>query len=131
MAEDNLPDVLLVREAIRLEELPVNVHVASDGEAAIQFIATAESDPGAPCPDLVLLDINLQKADAFQVLQRLHASAKCRGAPVLVFTSSDSPSDRSQTDELGAGYFQKPASYDEFMKLGGVLRKMLRDLGWS
>src|SRR5579871_6486368 len=32
VAEDNLPDVLLVREVIRTENLPLKVHVASDGE---------------------------------------------------------------------------------------------------
>jgi DNA-binding response OmpR family regulator len=120
-----------VREAIRLEGLPVDVHVASDGEAAIRFIAAADNDPAAPCPDLLLLDINLPKSDGFEVLRRLHASAKCREAPVLMITSSDSPTDRGQAAGLGAGYFQKPESYDEFMKLGSVLRKMLRDLGWN
>jgi DNA-binding response OmpR family regulator len=107
----------------------VDVHVVSDGEVAIEFIATAEADPNSPCPDLLLLDINLPKRDGFEVLRRLHASAKCRDAPVLVITSSDSPSDRNEAADLGAGYFRKPESYDEFMKLGGVLRKMLRDLG--
>jgi DNA-binding response OmpR family regulator len=109
----------------------VDVHLASDGEAAIDFITAAENDPGAPCPDLLLLDINLPKSDGFQVLRRLHASAKCRGAFVLVITSSDSPSDQKEAADLGAGYFRKPESYDEFMKLGSVLRKMLRDLGWN
>src|SRR5689334_8202073 len=37
LAEDNLPDALLVREAIRMENLPVQVHIASDGERVIEF----------------------------------------------------------------------------------------------
>jgi hypothetical protein len=28
---------------------------------------------------------------------------------------------------LGAGYFRKPPSYDEFLKLGAVLRRLLDD----
>ena len=54
LAEDNLPDALLVREAIRMENLPLDVHVAPDGERAIDFIAAAENDPDAPCPHLLL-----------------------------------------------------------------------------
>jgi len=37
VAEDNLPDVLLVREVIRADKLPLEVYVASDGQQAIDF----------------------------------------------------------------------------------------------
>src|SRR3954453_22783900 len=61
LAEDNLPDALLVREAIRMENLPLEIYIAADGERAIEFIAAAETDPNAPCPDVLLLDLNLPK----------------------------------------------------------------------
>ncbi len=129
MAEDNYPDVLIVREAIRLENLPLDIHVASDGEQAIQFIARADADPQAPRPHLLLLDLNLPRRDGFEVLQRLRASERCRDIPVLVMTSSNSPKDLNQAAALGAGYFRKPPSYDEFMQLGAVLKQLLRDSG--
>ena len=112
-----------------MEDLPLDVFVAADGEKAIEFIARAERDPDAPAPHLLLLDINLPKLDGFEVLKRLRASGKYEGIPVLVISSSDSPSDRSQAAELGARYFRKPPSYDEFLKLGGVLKQMLKDAG--
>jgi len=129
VAEDNYPDVLIVREAIRLENLPLDIHVASDGEQAIQFIARADADPQAPRPHLLLLDLNLPRRDGFEVLQRLRASERCRDIPVLVMTSSNSPKDLNQAAALGAGYFRKPPSYDEFMQLGAVLKQLLRDSG--
>jgi DNA-binding response OmpR family regulator len=129
LAEDNLPDALLVREAIRMENLPVEVHVAPDGECAVDFIEAAEKDPTAPCPHLVLLDLNLPKVDGLDVLRRIRASQKCKGVPVLVVTSSDSPSDRRGAAQLGAGYFQKPVSYDEFVKVGSVLRALMVEEG--
>jgi hypothetical protein len=46
---------------------------------------------------------------------------------VLIITSSDSPGDRSQAASLGGGYFRKPPSYDEFLNLGPVLRRLLDD----
>ncbi len=127
VAEDNLPDALIVREVVRAEGLPLDVHVVSDGSQAIAFIEQAERDPDAPCPHFILLDLNLPKVDGFDVLRRLRASERCKGVPVIVITSSDSPADRSQAASLGAGYFRKPPSYEEYLKLGAVLRQLLKD----
>jgi CheY-like chemotaxis protein len=129
LAEDNLPDALLVREVIRLEGLPLDVHIAPDGQCAIEFIADAEKDANAPHPDLVLLDLNLPKKDGFEVLRRLRASARYNSIPVLIVTSSDAPSDLRQAAELGASYFRKPTSFEEFLKLGPVLTRLLKDSG--
>jgi DNA-binding response OmpR family regulator len=129
LAEDNLPDALLVREAIKAEKLPVDVHMAPDGERAVDFIARAEQDPDAPCPDILLLDLNLPKIDGFEVLRRIRASEKCKNIPVLIVTSSDSPADRSEAARLGAGYFRKPPNYEQFMKVGSVLRRFLEENG--
>lgn len=126
LVEDNLPDALLVREVIRMEDLAVDIHDASDGQEAIDFIARAERSEDALAPNILLLDLNLPKVDGFEVLRRLRASEKFKGIPVLVLSSSDSPGDRKRAAELGAGYFRKPPSYDEFLKLGGVLKQMLR-----
>jgi DNA-binding response OmpR family regulator len=129
LAEDNLPDALLVREAIRMENLPLEVHIAPDGERVIEFIAAAERDPNAPCPDILLLDLNLPKIEGLEVLRRIRASGKCRNLPVLIVTSSDSPADRKMASQLGAGYFRKPVTYDEFVKIGNVLKEFLQTSG--
>jgi two-component system, chemotaxis family, response regulator Rcp1 len=129
LVEDNPPDALLVREAIRMEGLPLNVHLVADGERAMDFIAKAESDPAAPWPDIMLLDLNLPKVEGFEVLRWLRASGKRKHIPVMVITSSDSPKDRTESAALGAGYFRKPANYDEFLKIGPVLRTFLSDKG--
>jgi CheY-like chemotaxis protein len=125
LAEDNLPDALIVREAIKKERLPVEVHVASDGEQALKFIQAAESDPDAPCPHVLLLDLNLPKVDGFEILRAVRASDKFKDIPVLVVTSSDSPGDRSEAAKLGAGYFRKPITYVDYLKIGGIVRLLL------
>jgi two-component system, chemotaxis family, response regulator Rcp1 len=115
----------LVREAIRHENLPIDLHVVSDGQQAIDFIERAENDEDAPCPQCMLLDLNLPKVEGFEILRRVRASEKCGAIPVVVITSSDSPADRSQAAALGAGYFRKPPSYEEFLKLGRVLKQLV------
>ncbi len=114
-----------MREAIRTEKLPLDVHLVADGQQAMDFIERAERDADAPCPHLLLVDINLPRADGFEVLRRLRASAKCGEIPVVVVSSSDAPADRSLAAELGAGYFRKPPSYEEYLKLGAVLKQLL------
>jgi len=125
LAEDNLPDALLIKEAIRRESLPLDLHVVSDGEQAIAFIARAESDPTAPIPQALVLDLNLPKVDGFGVLRELRGNVRFGNLPVLVVTSSDSPNDRREAAELGAEYFRKPVSYQEFMKIGEHLKRFL------
>jgi DNA-binding response OmpR family regulator len=129
LAEDNLPDALLVREAIRMENLPLDVHIAPDGERALEFLAKAEQDPNAPSPDILLLDLNLPRVDGFEVLRRVRASEKYRNLPVVLITSSDSPADRSEGAKLGAGYFRKPPNYEEFLKIGSTLKRLLQERG--
>lgn len=119
----------MVREAIRNEDLPFEVHTVPDGQQAIEFIAQAESGADAPCPHFLLLDLNLPKRDGFEVLRRLRASERCRAIPVLIMTSSASPKDLNQAAELGAAYFRKPPSYDEFLKLGAVMKRLMQENG--
>jgi CheY-like chemotaxis protein len=125
LAEDNLPDALLVREAIQIQNLPFEVFAASDGQAAIDFIVAAEENPEAPCPEFLVLDLNLPRRDGFEVLRSLRESKKCKNIPVLVITSSDSAAHQRMAAELGAGYFRKPPSYEGFLRVGEVLKGML------
>jgi CheY-like chemotaxis protein len=129
LVEDNAADAMLVKEAIQVHEVIVHLHVVVDGEEAIAFIERAERDPRAPCPDMVLLDLNLPKRSGSDVLQRIRRSERCKHVPIVILTSSDSPRDRSEASRLGATrYFRKPTDYDEYMKVGKVLNEVLGEL---
>lgn len=128
LVEDNRADALLVREAIALHELPIDLYIVEDGEQAFQFIERADGDPEAPAPDIILLDLNLPKRHGKEVLQWVRASRRCRNTPVLIITSSDLSRERDELARLGANrYFRKPFSYDQFMKVGEVLKEILQD----
>lgn len=126
MVEDNRADILLVEEALRLYDVNVQMHVVEDGEEACAFIERADRDPNSPCPSVLLLDLNLPKKTGIEVLRRVRASERCNRIPVVIFTSSNSPQDRNETSRLGASrYFQKPTRYDQFLKIGQVLKDVL------
>lgn len=122
-----MPDVIIVREAIKKEKLPVEVHIAADGEKALEFFRRAESDAAAPAPSALLLDLNLPKVEGFEVLRAIRASRQFKEIPVLVMTSSDSPADRNEAARLGAVYFRKPVTYAEFLKIGSSIRALLQE----
>ena len=126
LIEDNPGDVLLVEESLREYRIDCDLTVVADGEEAVRLFQTIDSDPKSPSPSLVLLDLNLPKRSGHEILERIRRSTRCPTMPVIIVTSSQAESDLVQMRRLGiAAYFHKPASFDEFMKLGALIRDML------
>lgn len=121
IVEDNSADVFLIRASIRRANIEADLHVLHDGELALEFI-----DREAPCPDLVILDINLPRKSGGEVLEYLRTKGRYSEARVLIVSTSNAAEDREAMSRLGAdGYFHKPSEYVEFMRLGEVVRDML------
>jgi DNA-binding response OmpR family regulator len=126
LVEDAAPDVFLVRQALQEHGLQFQLQVIEDGEKAVELVEDLDHDETLPCPDLLLLDLNLPMKSGDQVLERVRSSRRCGRVPVVIVTSSDSPKDRSRAALLGAThYFQKPSKLDEFMKLGALVRNVI------
>lgn len=116
----------LIREALRLADVDADIEIALDGEIAIETLRKAD-DATVPCPDLVILDINLPKRKGSDVLRHMRTASRCTSARVLVVTSSDSARDREEMSSLGTNaYFRKPSSYAGYMKLGQLARDLLK-----
>jgi two-component system, chemotaxis family, response regulator Rcp1 len=123
--EDNEADVFLIEEAILATKLPVNLFVVTDGDQAVKFVDRVEAE-GTPCPNLVILDINLPKKQGGEVLRHMRRSSKCAGAIVIVVSTSESARDRNEMAGLGANsYFSKPSGYADFMKLSDLIKSFL------
>jgi two-component system, chemotaxis family, response regulator Rcp1 len=126
VVEDSKADLFLIRQAISFAQVNAAVTVVYDGHQAVEFIDKAGAGQQMPCPDLVLLDLNLPKKNGIEVLRYMRNSSACKNALVLVMTSSDSAGDREAVKALGFdGYFRKPSVYAEFMKLGPMIRELL------
>lgn len=125
MVEDSEADEFLMREALKLEGLNCEFQVSNDGEKAMSAIEAIDGGSRSQ-PDVVLLDLNLPRKGGARVLERIRRSRNCAHIPVVIVTSSDSPTDKAQVSFLGATrYFQKPLDLTEFMKLGPLVRDML------
>ena len=120
IAEDNPADVYLLKIAFcEAGYQGADLIVASDGEAALDFVGHKGSFSETHKPHLIVLDLNLPKSDGNDVLRAIRDSGEYADVPVVVLTSSDSPRDRQSAEELGADcYFTKPSDLEAFFGLG-------------
>lgn len=126
VVEDNEADVFLLKEAISLHKLAVEMQVVENGALAIAYIENTDKDSAAPCPCLCLLDMNLPLKSGADVLRSLRVSSRMAKVPAIVMTSSRSRLERDEIMRLGASaFFHKPISYSEFMDIGKLLRSFL------
>jgi chemotaxis family two-component system response regulator Rcp1 len=116
LVEDNPSDVVLIREALKDGRILVKLHVAMDGEEALQFLHCEGKYADAPRPDLILLDLNLPKKNGREVLADVKADPELRRVPVIVMTTSKAEQDIHRVYELNANcYITKPVELDEFL----------------
>jgi two-component system cell cycle response regulator DivK len=74
-------------------------------------------------PDLVLMDIQLPGINGMEALRQLRADPACARTPVVAFTASVTPTDRSQIAAAGFdGFLSKPMNLKEFLE---TVRRLL------
>lgn len=124
--DDNSGDVRLFRWALEHAEVDCDLDVIADGGAAMDFVREESSRANPTIPDLVVLDLNLPKADGREILAAMRASQRFADVPVVIWTSSSTPRDRDQLASLRIDrYIVKPAELDEFLKLGSVIKALI------
>ena len=125
LVEDNPADADLVEVALAEAKVECGLHVLDNGTKALEFIARLEKSE-APCPDLIVLDLNIPQLSGEEVLKRIRSNPICGAVKVLIVTSSNAESDRLRAMELGAtDYFRKPSNLEQFLKLGPKVRQLL------
>lgn len=118
LVEDNDGDVELTREAFEEAKFRNALHVAKDGEEALNYLFKRNGYEDAVTPDIVLLDLNLPKLNGGEVLSVIKQDAKLKRIPVIVLTSSAADQDIVESYDLHANcYIIKPVDALKFMKV--------------
>ena len=118
LVEDNPADARLTQEAIRDTEFRYQLHLAEDGEEAMEFLYQQGDFADAPRPDLILLDLNLPGMDGREVLAEIKADEKLGSIPVVVLTTSTAQQDLLYSYGLRANsYVNKPIDRDRFNEM--------------
>ncbi len=112
--EDEDAAFFLFQTALKAAQIEVELHRASDGEQALDFLHRPSRD--CPRPDLVVLDLNLPRKSGFDVLSEIRQDPALQELRIVVFTSSPLSADKTKSIELGArDYITKPFSFDSFV----------------
>jgi chemotaxis family two-component system response regulator Rcp1 len=118
LIEDSPGDVRLTQEVFRDSNIPIRLHVAVDGVAAMAFLRREGVYADSPRPDLILLDLNLPKMDGRQVLTRIKEDDGLKTIPTVILTTSEAEVDIVTSYQLQANcYLSKPVQLDAFESL--------------
>jgi CheY-like chemotaxis protein len=118
LVEDNPGDIDLMKEALEGAKVWNRLHVAEDGEQALDFLFQRGQYTEAPRPDLILLDLNLPKRDGREVLEEIRADADLTEIPIVILTTSQADEDVARAYRLHANcYIAKPVSFTQFLRV--------------
>ena len=127
LVEDDPGDLELTLNALREAHVDNGIHIARDGEEALDFLFRrgphSGRDPDSR-PKLVLLDLKLPKVDGLEVLEEIKKNSETRALPVVILTSSKQEADMVRSYRMGANsYIQKPVDFEQF-------HAMIKQLGF-
>jgi two-component system, response regulator len=120
LVEDNPADAELAFHALRKSNLANHIHLARDGEEALDFLFARGINANRDfcAPKVVLLDLKLPKVDGIEVLRAIRSDERTKLIPVVVLTSSKEQQDLTNTYQLGVNsYIQKPVDFDQFQQI--------------
>jgi len=125
LVEDNRMDVELTLDAFNEAKLFNTIHVAPNGQDALDYLfgRGKYADRNIyPLPSLILLDLKLPGIDGFEVLRQIKLTPVLKRLPVVILTSSREEGDRALSYDIGANsYLVKPVSFEGFL---GVVREI-------
>lgn len=125
LVEDNESHAELVIENLKDHKMANNIHHASDGREALDYLLREGKYTDAvtsPRPHLIMLDLRLPKVDGLDVLRQVKENESLAEIPVVVLTSSDADADIKRAYDLNANsYLIKPVKFDAFCELLSTL----------
>jgi CheY-like chemotaxis protein len=116
LVEDDENDVFFMQRAMTRANLEPPMHVAVNGQEAIDYLSGAGkyTDRAAyPLPLCIFLDLKLPFVNGFEVLEWMGQQPPLNHISVLILTSSPEDRDRQRALQLGAkAYLVKPPTPD-------------------
>ena len=132
IADDDPDWRMLVRDALADEAAAggLQLHEATDGQSALQFLIQEGAHSQSPQVELLYLDCDMPRMDGLTVLQRMRQSPRLRNVPVVMLTGiSDEASMRRAFDLGASGWIVKPSSLPDLKRALIASARHLLDMG--
>lgn len=121
LVEDNKMDIALTLDAFRENHLVNSIHVARNGEEALDYLfgkGRFSNRKKFPLPEIILLDLKMPKVDGFEVLKKVKTAPGLKRIPIIILTSSKDEGDRILGYDYGANsYLVKPVTFEGFIEV--------------
>lgn len=115
LIDDSPTDVLLTREALAEARVLCRLHVAENGEKALNFLRRLGPFASAPRPQLILLDLNLPRRNGHEILADIKTDPALLAIPVIILTVSTAEEDIQGAYARHANcYLAKPLDFARF-----------------
>lgn len=114
LADDDLDDCFIFREALEDNHVSVNLNIVNDGDQLIQLISAKET----PIPDALFLDLNMPRKNGVECLSEIRSMNRLVTLPIFIYTTCNSMQVIDLLYEKGAHYYIcKPVEFDDLKKV--------------
>jgi CheY-like chemotaxis protein len=121
VADDDVEDRDMVRDALATARVVNPVHFVRDGEELMDYLRRRGkyvTPVSAPRPGLILLDLKMPRKDGFEALQEIRSEPSLCAIPVVALTTSNAEEDVLRAYSLGVNSFVvKPASFEQLVRV--------------
>jgi CheY-like chemotaxis protein len=128
LVDDDEPTNFINRMIIEEAGCTIHIQIAESGRDALDYLSHcgkfADTPERNPCPDLILLDVNMPAMDGWEFLTQYKELSQAQKAEIVVvmLTTSLNPDDVARAESIPeiSGFRNKPLTT-------GMLRKILAD----
>jgi two-component system, chemotaxis family, response regulator Rcp1 len=117
-AEDNMGDILLIKDAFEQAGVHHHLNVVDDGVEATDFLFRRGRYAHALAPELIILDLNMPRKNGREVVEDIKTDPALMRIPIIILTSSRDDIDVLQGfDPQRCLYLVKPATFQDLIEL--------------
>lgn len=116
VCDDDHDDQMLIEHAFEEACIDVDFRFTGDGVELAEYLQKSNVDGKSPCPDIILLDLNMPRMDGSKTLEWIKSHSQHRAIPVVIYTTSRDQVEIQRCYRAGANSFMtKCSSFEDLV----------------
>jgi len=117
LVEDSQEEVRQLQEFLQEVVLPITLHAVDRRTVALTFLRHTEPYAQTPCPQVIVLDLELPQRDGGRLLEEIANDAAQRAIPVVTFNRTNDQHVHLVAAVLVAAYLTHSLEREQYLKL--------------